>query len=379
MYAGSTTCLKCHKDIYNDFLHTAHFQTTGQVNDQNISGSFKPGTNTFYFSKDSKVVMEKRDSGFYQVAYQNGKVINSQRFDIKFGGVKAESYLYWKGDQLYQLPISYFKALHGWTNSPGYNSTFADFTRPISVGCLQCHASYIRSAGQQSEDVRTSIDKSSAILGIDCERCHGPGAGHVDYQTNHPNDKSAQYIIKYASLTRTQKINMCAICHSGSSGETLRSSFLFKPNDNLTDYKLEDIFQVTDASRLDVHGNQSRLLTSSQCYINSNMDCATCHNLHQNQRDQLAAFSQKCMNCHTAAKHNFCPEASKLGSAIKNNCIDCHMPAKPSGIIEVGTSLTKGNAAPYYVRNHHIAVYNAESKAILDNFIKTNRLKAVTN
>jgi len=207
-------------------------------------------------------------------------------------------------------------------------------------------------------------------LGVDCERCHGPGGDHVYYQTTHPDDKSAQHMITYASLSRAQKINMCAVCHSGSSGKMLRATFEFKPNDNLTDYKLEDVFQTTDPSRLDVHGNQSRLLTSSKCYINSNMDCATCHNVHSNTRDQLAAFSQKCMSCHTVANHNFCLEGSKLGAVIKSNCIDCHMPATPSNIIQVGTSLKRGKAAAYSVRNHHIAIYKDASKMIFDRLIK---------
>ena len=368
LYAGSSTCIKCHKDIADDYIHTAHFTTTRLSSGQTVGGSFHTGNNTFYFDANTKVVMEKRDSGLYQVAYKNGNEINAQRFDISFGGVKAETYLYWQGDKLYQLPISYFKALHSWTNSPGYDSTFADFSRPITVGCLECHASYVKQFGEHAEGDRESaeFDRNSLILGVDCERCHGPAGDHVYYQTTHPDDKSAQHIITYASLSRAEKINMCAVCHSGSTGKMLRSTFTFKPNDNLTDYKLEDVFQNTDPARIDVHGNQSRLLTSSQCYINSNMDCATCHNVHTDSQNKLAAFSQKCMNCHSTAKHNFCPEATKLGAAIKNNCIDCHMPAKPSDIIKVGTSAGKGKAAAYFVRNHHIAVYPDATKAVLE-------------
>lgn len=376
-YAGSAACMKCHQDVYNEYLHSAHFSTTQVSSANTVSGSFKNGSNSFSFSKNIKVVMEKRDSGLYQVAYANGKEINAQRFGITFGGVKAETYLYWKGNQLYQLPISYFKAIHSWTNSPGYDSTFADFTRPITIGCLECHSSYVKELAPTVNTAQaTDFNKGTLILGVDCERCHGPGDDHVYYQTTHPEDKQAKHIITYASLTRDQKINMCTVCHSGSSGTMLRSTFGYKPNDNLSDYKIEDIFQTSDPARLDVHANQSKLLTSSKCFINSKMDCATCHNVHNNERQQISMYSQKCINCHSITEHNFCKMPQVISGLIKNNCIDCHMPAKPSNIITVGTS-GQGKVSPYLVRDHYIAVYPAESKAVLNILLKPPAKPAV--
>jgi len=257
-------------------LHTAHFSTSQHADEHSVNGSFYAGSNTFSFNSNVKVVMEKHNDGMYQVAYENGKIVNQQRFDISIGGVKTETYLYWKGNRLFQLPISYFKALYEWTNSPGYNSTSADYSRLITVGCLECHASFVQ-AKDQSADPHTNVDfdKNTLIMGVDCERCHGPAGDHVYYQTTHPEDKTARHIITYAALTRAEKINMCTVCHSGSSGTTLRSTFEFKPNDNINDYKIEDMFLTIDPSKLDVHANQRRLLMASKCFINSNMDCVT--------------------------------------------------------------------------------------------------------
>ena len=238
-YAGALNCVKCHKSVYNNYLHTAHFISTRLTDQHNIGGPYQTGSNTFVFNKDLKVVIEKRDSGLYQAAYLKDRQIDVHRFDITFGGIKAESYLYWKGNELYQLPISYFKGIHRWTNSPGYDSTIADYSRHITIGCLECHSSYIKGAGQQGPDSMKSsaFDRQSLLTGIDCERCHGPAGDHVYYQTSHPDDRQARYIVSYSTLSRQQKINMCAVCHSGSKGTMLRSTFTFKPNDNLTDYK----------------------------------------------------------------------------------------------------------------------------------------------
>lgn len=375
MFAGSATCAQCHKDIYDDFLHTAHFSTTRLADIHSIGGSFAHGANQFFFNKDMKVVMEKRDSGLFQVAYQNGKEIKAERFDITFGGVKAETYLYWQGNHVYQLPLSWFHTL-GWTNSPGYDSTHADFGRMIGRRCFECHASYIKNLPMQVHSLKMDeqFDKTSLVMGIDCERCHGPAANHVNYQLANPDEKKAKYIATYASLSRSMKIDMCAACHSGNKSQILRNMFTFKPGDTLANFKEQVAFQkVDDSSKMDVHGNQTQLLASSKCFINSNMDCATCHNVHKNERQNIAMFSQRCMTCHTGANHNFCKLAPQLGAVIKSNCIDCHMPARSSNVIAIETA-GKGRAVPYLVRSHHVAVYADASAKVMANFKKYNKL-----
>lgn len=379
-YAGSAKCMQCHKEIYDDYLHTSHFTSTRLAGINTIHGDFTPGHNVYSFGKDLKVVMEKHKDGLYQVAYFKGKQINSARFDLVFGSVKAESYLYWKDNELFQLPISYFDGLHDWTDSPGFDTLNANYTRLIGDRCFQCHASYISRLPSNATSISHPVikyDKASLILGVDCERCHGPGADHVNFQLSHPDDKKAHFITSYASLSRARKLDMCAVCHSGNKEMMVRNTFFFKPGDTLSNFKETDLYQhaVTDSSKLDVHGNQYQLLSSSKCFIKSNMDCATCHNVHANQRQDMALFSQKCMDCHKTATHNFCPVAQQIGGVIKNNCIDCHMPARSSNVIAVQTS-GKGRAVPYFVRTHHIAIYPDATQAVLNYFRKSDKLQA---
>ncbi|MDB5110371.1 MAG: hypothetical protein JWR67_1485 [Mucilaginibacter sp.] len=378
LYAGSASCIKCHKNVYDSYVHTAHFTTTRPADIHSINGNFNNNSNSYYFNKDLKVVMEKRNKGLYQVAYQKGKVIEAERFDIAFGGVKAETYLYWKGNKVHQLPMSYFSALHGWTNSPGYDGDHADFSRMIGKRCFECHSSYIKNLPLQTQSLQAieEFDKKSLIFGIDCERCHGPAANHVNYHSDYPDEKKAKYIATYASLTRSQKIDMCATCHSGNTTRMLKSIFSFKPGDNLGDFK-EIVFshQNIDSAKLDVHGNQSQLLASSKCFIMSKMDCATCHNVHKNEKQNLVLYSQKCTSCHNTPNHNECKMTPSIGGIIKNNCIDCHMPAKPSNAIAVQTA-EKGKVVPYLVRTHHIAIYNKVSITVINNLKKYNLLQA---
>src|SRR3978361_2126034 len=108
LYAGSASCAKCHSNLYNSYLHTAHFIASVPASDSTIHGSFNRDSNIINISQSQKVVMEKRDSKFFQNYYKNGKSVESQRFDIVFGAVKGETYLYWKGNELYELPVSYY-------------------------------------------------------------------------------------------------------------------------------------------------------------------------------------------------------------------------------------------------------------------------------
>ncbi|RYE29454.1 MAG: hypothetical protein EOP42_14360 [Sphingobacteriaceae bacterium] len=331
LYAGSASCKKCHQDINSSYLHTAHYQASGLSSGHNIHGSFAKDSNIFRFNNLMKVVMEKRKDGFYQVGYQNNQELEAHRFDITFGGVKGESYLYWKGNQVYQLPMSYFNALHSWTNSPGYDSSSIDFKRVIGRRCFECHSSYIKELPQQTQSLQRieSLDKKSMVLSIDCERCHGPSANHVNYHTEFPDEKNARYIKSYNSLSRQQRLDMCAVCHSGNKGTYSKTTFDFKPGDKLADFKEAEFYhEDTNPSNLDVHGNQTQLLATSACFMKSKMDCATCHNTHVNERANLVMYSQKCIDCHKNSIHSFTKNAPGLDAMIKQNCIDCHMPGK---------------------------------------------------
>src|ERR1700712_5841580 len=72
-YAGATTCRQCHQAIYDSALLSAHYNATTPASKNNIHGNFLAGKNIFVYDEQTKVVMENRDSGFYQVLYVNGK------------------------------------------------------------------------------------------------------------------------------------------------------------------------------------------------------------------------------------------------------------------------------------------------------------------
>jgi len=364
-YADENTCANCHKNIHNSYIHTAHFKTSGAISGNNMPALSQIKNHSFVYNTDLKIVIETHKDGIYQTAWFKGKEIRSQRMDIAFGAnKKAQTYGYWKGNRVYELPLSYFNTINDWGVSPGFPANVVYYDRAIVSRCFECHGSYLKKNFVQtgSLSVAEEFAKDSIIYGIDCQRCHGPAANHVQFHLENPTVKTARYITTYKSLNRQLKVNMCAVCHGGNDLKTEKSTFGYKPGDNLASF-YDPSFGMTPEP--DVHGNQAALLQRSKCYINSaNLTCTTCHDVHRPEKLDAIISSQKCLDCHKTETHNFCKMAPQLGVAIKGKCIDCHMPAMPSRLISFKMSAQNQNS-PYLLHTHQIAVYPAQTQQVL--------------
>ena len=60
-YAGSESCIQCHKAAYENVSHTSHFKATAPATVENVLGNFSPGFNTFEYNDNTKLVMEIAD------------------------------------------------------------------------------------------------------------------------------------------------------------------------------------------------------------------------------------------------------------------------------------------------------------------------------
>jgi len=373
-YAGADKCIKCHVDISNSYSNTAHNISTSVATRNHIAGSFHADSNRFQYNDKLKVMMEERNGQFYQIAFQDDIEKASFPFDIVVGsGRKAQTFLYWYGTNAFQLPITYSVAAKKWVNSPNYPNDRIRFDRMVPVGCFECHSSFIEKTGVHALKGYRADDfnPNKIVYGIDCERCHGPAAQHVNYQTEHPLEKLPKYIISNKKLNNIQQLENCASCHSGIR-ETVKSPFNFKPGELLSAYFKPNTVQQA-ATELDVHGNQYQLLLASKCFKGSSeqMTCASCHNPHKQERNNFQLLSTKCMTCHPQNSNRFCSFADKVGPNIVSNCIDCHMPASPSKIIGL-RSEGKLDPTPNLVFSHLITIYPDISNKLL---VKLHRVK----
>ena len=354
-FVGSMTCLECHEDIYKTHIQTAHFLTSAPASKKTILGPIGSKATTIKL-QDIDIIIGKKGGDLFQQVHQRTKnlVLSPQRIDVVIGsGVKGQSYLTWEEDQLFQLQASYYPPGAAWINSPGFPQQY--LKRPIRDGCLKCHTTYATNKDFSGRGNR--YESEQIVFGVDCERCHRPGAKHVIFHRQHPEVQSAQFILKLDTLSRQQRLDVCAQCHSGPRDAIIKgNAFSFLAGENLEDYS-RNYYTGQQDEELDVHGNQYGLLTASKCFTQSTeLDCSTCHDPHRNQRGNLQYFNQKCLQCHSGDQM-LCSASSAVRSTTSNQCTGCHMPMTPSKLMSM--ELTDGAQVAAQVRTHLIGIYDA--------------------
>ena len=359
-FAGDAACFSCHREQAAFFAHTAHHLTSQDATSSTILGSFTHPANTLLIADAPgeprlSFTMEARADGFFQTAVaENGqdRFTRTERFGLVIGsGTRGQTYLYWRNNSLFELPVSYWTDGHQWINSPGYRDGTANFARHVDPRCLECHATYIQPL---SPDPQTNLyEKSTFVPGISCESCHGPGASHVVQQSHASSGavKNAEgSILNPAHFSRDRQIDACALCHNGAARQQLAPAFTYMPGEPLDRFLAPAPLDIVD-SHPDVHGNQVGLLERSRCFLASPaMTCSTCHNVHAPEQPAVA-YSERCLSCH---QWQSCGVSKRLGSAIKRDCITCHMPLQETVSI---VSVTAGKSVRASIRTHWIKVY----------------------
>ncbi|MFD0797254.1 multiheme c-type cytochrome [Maribacter chungangensis] len=350
-FAEAVSCSECHADIYRTHLQTAHFNTSKLADSTSIKGSFKEGSNILDL-KDVIFTMQDENGIFYQhTNIKNRNItIPDNKFDIVVGsGVRGQTYLTWKDDELFQLHASYHTQSDSWINSIGYPEYFTE--RPVRDACIKCHVTFAENKGSIKGN---QYEKERILFGVDCQKCHGPAQKHVDYQRV-TRAETAQFIVKFDTLSRQQRLDVCAQCHSGLRTTVKGNPFLFLPGQNLEEYS-KGTAPENDIE-LDVHGNQYGLLIQSECFKQTpKMDCTTCHNPHEKQRGNTNYFNMQCIGCHSE-KTMGCSSNTSKPDMMSQNCISCHMPVSPSKTMTAQLG-KDGIETPFNIRTHLIAIYS---------------------
>jgi hypothetical protein len=350
-YVGDAACGACHREQFDSYQSSAHHIASRLPSETAIHGKFIQGSNILRTANPSLYFkMTATREGYFQTAFANlppaETIAHQERFDFVIGsGRKGQTYLYWKGDELFELPVSYWTATDRWMNSPGYPDGLPNFDKTIIPRCVECHTTYFESLPPPLN----RFNKTNEVLGITCEKCHGPGRAHVTRtQAKLPLPRgAAEDIVNPAKLSRARQMDLCALCHAGP-GTPRAPAFSFVAGDALAKYLT--IADDAPDTPTDVHAHQVQQLSSSRCFRSTNMTCTTCHNVHTPQRD-VASFSAHCLTCHKAES---CGKYPALGTRILSNCIHCHMPLKQSNQIVFDGD---GGQIKPQVRNHRIAIY----------------------
>jgi hypothetical protein len=334
-YVGMQECKTCHWQIYETFIQTGMGKSWDVANKQKSAADFSPAkalvydsVNDFYYKPfwngDSLYILEYRLSGNDTVHKRLEKVSY-----IVGSGQHTNSHIININGYLHQAPITFYTQKGKWDLAPGFEKGLnARFDRKIEMECITCHNGY----PQFDEG---SFNKFSTVaLGIDCERCHGPGSIHVDNKRKGDivdTSKGPDFsIVNPRRMTTDQQNNLCQRCH-------LQGITTLNDNKTFVDFKPSQDLKKTMNTFMPVYeGNEQNMIMASHvermkmsnCYINSGkMSCISCHNPHVSVKfTKNEVYINACKSCHPS--NNLCKPDNK--QLTTENCIACHMPKNGS-------------------------------------------------
>ena len=337
-FVGDAACFDCHEDLWRGYQQHGMARSYYRLTPENAvedfsSGSLRHEASDFYYR-----VFED-DGRFYQEEYRldaSGSKTHRlvRRMDYVVGsGNAARTYLAESNGRLYELPLTWYTQAARWDFSPGYETQNKRFDRLIPDRCMACHNRY-------PETVSFVEGKYEEVpLGIGCERCHGPGALHIDERLASPeaSDTVDYTIVNPIHLDLDRQLDVCQQCHLHGAVSVLREGrdpFDYRPTEPLSAHIAlfsTDAPRATDQISVISHADRMK---QSACFIATRdqpnaMNCVTCHNPHEGFREKGPAyFNETCLGCHAPERFPtaFATEAERGTHTATANCIACHMP-----------------------------------------------------
>ena len=302
---------------------------------ENEAEDFTSHNEFYHAASDRYYTMTGRDGRYFVRRYQkalDGQPVNiiEQSIDYVIGsGNHARSYLHLTGqNKMIELPVTWYAEDRGhWGMSPGYDwQHHSDFRRKITTECVFCHNAYPSTKNDSDRSDMEAVFPGAVPEGIDCQRCHGPGAAHV-------NAPDAANIVNPARLSRDRNLEVCMQCHLESTSAPLpyavrrfgRGVFSYAPGQPLADYMIH-FDAATGDDKFEIAGAVYRL-RKSRCFKESEMTCTTCHDPHRIPRGEEAKqhYTDACLTCHRALIEE--RVATRKHPAARN-CVECHMPKR---------------------------------------------------
>jgi predicted CXXCH cytochrome family protein len=350
-FADAGQCAECHPEIARRYAATGMARSFYRLARRTEAGEFQNPRAFYHAASDRHYETRVEDGRYFLLRYEleGSRRINVLEREIHYvlgSGNRARSYLHRTPDnRLIQLPLTWYTARGGyWEMSPGYDrADHLDFRREIDFECFACHNAYPDvEAGADSYGMPSRFP-FNLPQGIDCQRCHGPGARHI-VAARAGRGAVRDAIVNPARLTPSLQREICMQCHLETTSGPLPHSILrhdagwfsYRPGQPLASWAL--FFDHPEDSPLrekfEVVSSFYRLRKSA-CFQRSGdrMTCTTCHDPHAPAAGDGAnhRYDQACLGCHAQATQH-----------AKAGCAGCHMPKRPA------------NDAPHVVMTDHL-------------------------
>lgn len=366
-YVGWSVCSECHARRVEEFQETRHFFALRLPDQMEFPPGFRPDAN-FFVPPGSPVRFEmtaipKAAITVTPVVPNSGaKTVSPIAYVYGAGAGTDEVYFTRRGEEVFEMPVAWLHRQSCWGAAPFDPYGSGDMSRPLAPQCLECHTVWV---DYQRGSPNRYGPFEPQLLGVTCERCHGPAKTHVAHHRAHPAEKIPAHIVQPRTLSRERKMDLCAQCHTNTVRHR-RPPFSYRPGEALDESFLVLEMQYPEEDRV---ANQVRYLKESRCYQKSeSLTCTTCHDPHRkSHRGDSVSTSQSCLNCHLPES---CGKRSQLPESVRDQCATCHMPRRNK--VQVNFETAEGDIsfpAPRF--EHRIAVYPEAGQELLHDWYGT--------
>lgn len=365
-YVGISRCGECHHERTEEFRKTRHYLACVEATAVPMPAGFEAGRNSYSsIYPDLHFEMTRENEQYFMSAVRpaaQGAQRTTSRIDLVYGHGAGtdEAYFSWRDGHVFELPMVWLHPQEAWAATTISPFADGDCSRPLTAQCLHCHNTWIDRSPGSPETFR----RETALLGVTCERCHGPGREHVAYHEQHPKDRDGKAIVHPGSLSRERLLDLCAQCHDNAI-QFRRPPFTYQPGEVLSVFFRVPKYELIEDNHV---ANQNGGMQASRCFQQSDtLTCVTCHDPHH-ERSSENAGAVSCAKCHTATD---CREHERLPVDIQGKCIACHMPESNKVQVNFRTE-REAFVAPVKRWEHKIAVYPEARDAVLLEWLKSH-------
>jgi predicted CXXCH cytochrome family protein len=307
---GSEACRDCHEDIYDRWHDTTMANVLVDIDERPdvVLGDFETPNDLVSFDLDD--------------------------VDYTYGSLWKQRYFTRVGDDLFVLPAQWDVINRVWRNYNPMGEWWVDhypvdqMERPTGPLCDGCHS--------VDYDLQS---RTVSEWNVGCEKCHGPGAAHVE-------DPDFANIVNPARLDHVRGNDVCIQCHSQGQppGNPIDGKYFdwpvgFVAGDRLADFwHLEEhrLGEETGTHWPEDSAHKNRMqgndFVQSEMYT-KNVSCWSCHDVHgtDNTADLIKPAESLCLTCH-GPESPAGPRGTTLTQHTQHSldkgveCVDCHMP-----------------------------------------------------
>jgi hypothetical protein len=333
-YVGDAACARCHVKIAKDYQQSAMGRSMRPIAEVAPLQRYGADANNPFEALGYQFFVERRGDGVWQHQSRkgpDGAVLLDFSLEVQYAigsGTRGYSYVTDRAGYLFQTGVSWFSqkgSRGGWDKSPGFLEDRLS-GRPLITACLYCHANH----AQALEGTENHYDRPFAAgIAIGCERCHGPGALHVQQGGGEPVGGINPTIVNPRRLDHPLREAVCQQCHLEGEVRVLRRGRKF--DEFRPGLPLESVLAVfthadDSGEKAVTHVEQMYL---SRCFAKSageqKLGCVSCHDPHRRvtEAERIGYYRQGCLACHT---EHACTAPAPSRAAVKDSCTDCHMP-----------------------------------------------------